>query len=764
MIKPGMFISERYEIVESIGSGGMADVYKAVDRRLNRNVAIKFLKAEFADDQSFVDKFRGEAQAAAMLSHPNIVNVYDVGEDSGLYFIVMELVEGITLKKFIERKGQLEIKEAVGIGIQIAHGLECAHEHHIIHRDIKPQNIIISRDGKVKVTDFGIAKAVTANTAINQAIGSVHYLSPEQARGGYSDEKSDIYSLGVTIYEMISGKVPFGGENTVTVALQQIQGEAQPLNELREDVPASVQKIVEKCMQKKPERRYLTVTDLISDLKRSMKEPEGDFVNMPAAIVSDSPTRQMNKDELKTIKTESSKKKISEDEISDEAEPVRAKTSEAAPVAKKKAVATTQTTKKKVNKISKEEDEDIDAMDPRFEKFIIAGTVLLAIALCIALVYLVMRVTGYLGGNTAQTPTTTGYQGFTTAAPTAAPEDLISVPSVEDLSKEDAEKTLRLKSESFTIIWKEDYSATVEAGRVIAQYPPAKRDVARDAEITLTISVGPETKPITDITGMKEEEAIAALEADGFVIHEVEYRPNAEIEAQTVIGTEPEIGTLAKTSDTIKVVVSGGVDGNMVEMPDLSGHTYDEAKSLLEERGLKIGETDFMNSDNYEKNLVCGQSVLKEKMVELGTAVNITLSLGKSEEPTPEPTTTTEATTTTTEATTEEPTTTQEPTNEPEVTTESTEEIIYSYVGSVTINWPESLEGFSSVYAEIYQGDAQAVVYDSGEELDSSSFPLQLAIVEDEDTGFTEGAAVVHVWFGDEEVTYNVVLSAEPAD
>ena len=199
-------------------------------------------------------------------------------------------------------------------------------------------------------------------------------------------------------------------------------------------------------------------------------------------------------------------------------------------------------------------------------------------------------------------------------------------------------------------------------------------------------------------------------------------------------------------------------------MPDLSGFTYDEAKSLLEERGLKIGETDFMNSDNYEKNLVCGQSVLKEKMVELGTAVNITLSLGKSEEPTPEPTTTTEATTTTTEATTEEPTTTQEPTNEPEVTTESTEEIIYSYVGSVTINWPESLEGFSSVYAEIYQGDAQAVVYDSGEELDSSSFPLQLAIVEDEDTGFAEGAAVVHVWFGDEEVTYNVVLSAEPAD
>ena len=200
MIKPGMFISDRYEIVDKVGSGGMADVYKAKCHRLNRYVAIKILKPEYSSDKNFVAKFRGEAQSVAGLSHPNIVNVYDVGDDDGLYYIVMELVEGITLKKFIERKGKLEIKEAVGITIQIAQGMEAAHDNHIIHRDIKPQNIIISRDGKVKVTDFGIAKAATANTVTQNAIGSVHYLSPEQARGGYSDEKSDIYSLGVTLY------------------------------------------------------------------------------------------------------------------------------------------------------------------------------------------------------------------------------------------------------------------------------------------------------------------------------------------------------------------------------------------------------------------------------------------------------------------------------------------------------------------------------------------------------------------------------------
>ncbi|MCR5607944.1 MAG: protein kinase, partial [Lachnospiraceae bacterium] len=219
MVNPGMFIADRYEIIEKVGSGGMADVYKAKCHKLERFVAIKIMKPEFSNDINFVSKFRAEAQSAAGLSHPNIVNVYDVGEENGLYYIVMELIEGITLKNFIERKVRLDIREAIGIGIQIAQGMEAAHNNHIIHRDIKPQNIIISKEGKVKVADFGIAKATTSNTLTSTAMGSVHYISPEQARGGFSDERSDIYSLGITLYEMIAGIVPFEGDSAVSIAL-----------------------------------------------------------------------------------------------------------------------------------------------------------------------------------------------------------------------------------------------------------------------------------------------------------------------------------------------------------------------------------------------------------------------------------------------------------------------------------------------------------------------------------------------------------------
>ena len=256
MIKIGMCISGRYEIIEKVGAGGMADVYKARDNRLNRYVAIKVLKQEYSADTKFVTKFRAEAQSVAGLAHPNIVAVYDVGEENGLHYIVMELVEGITLKKYIEHKGKLDIKESLGISIQIAQGLCAAHANHIIHRDIKPQNIIISREGKVKVMDFGIAKAASSNTITSNAMGSVHYISPEQARGGFSDERSDIYSLGITMYECSSGKVPFIGDSTVAVALAHIQEQAVPLSTINKDIPYGIEMIVNKCMQKKPELRY----------------------------------------------------------------------------------------------------------------------------------------------------------------------------------------------------------------------------------------------------------------------------------------------------------------------------------------------------------------------------------------------------------------------------------------------------------------------------------------------------------------------------
>jgi serine/threonine-protein kinase len=274
MIKLGMLIGDRYEVLEKIGTGGMSDVYKAKDQKLNRLVAVKVLKQEFSENRSFVSKFRVEAQAAAGLMHPNIVNVYDVGEEDGIHYIVMELVEGITLKKYIEKKVRLTTKEAISIAIQVAMGIEAAHNNHIIHRDIKPQNIIISKEGKVKVTDFGIAKAASSNTITSNVMGSVHYTSPEQARGGFSDEKSDIYSMGITMFEMLTGRVPFNGDTTVSIAIKHIQDPMPSLREFVPEIPVSVENIVMKCTQKSPDRRYQNMGDMIKDLKYSLVNPD----------------------------------------------------------------------------------------------------------------------------------------------------------------------------------------------------------------------------------------------------------------------------------------------------------------------------------------------------------------------------------------------------------------------------------------------------------------------------------------------------------
>lgn len=274
MIKLGMLIGGRYEVLEKIGTGGMSDVYKAKDQKLNRFVAVKVLKQEFSENRNFVSKFRVEAQAAAGLMHPNIVNVYDVGEEEGIHYIVMELVEGITLKKYIEKKVRLTTKEAISIAIQVAMGIEAAHNNHIIHRDIKPQNIIISKEGKVKVTDFGIAKAASSNTLTSNVMGSVHYTSPEQARGGFSDEKSDIYSLGVTIFEMLTGRVPFNGDTTVAIAIKHIQNPMPLMRDFVPEIPQSVENIVMKCTQKSPDRRYQSMAEMIADLKHSLINPD----------------------------------------------------------------------------------------------------------------------------------------------------------------------------------------------------------------------------------------------------------------------------------------------------------------------------------------------------------------------------------------------------------------------------------------------------------------------------------------------------------
>ena len=606
MLKPGMFISDRYEVIDKVGSGGMADVYKARDQRLNRFVAIKVLKPEYSSDKSFVNKFRGEAQSAAGLSHPNIVNVYDVGDDGVLHFIVMELVEGITLKRFIEKKGKLEIKEAVGITIQIAQGMEAAHDNHIIHRDIKPQNIIISRDGKVKVTDFGIAKATTSNTITSNAMGSVHYLSPEQARGGYSDEKSDIYSLGVTLYEMLSGKVPFAGDNTVSVALLHIQGEAMPLRDLDPDIPLSIDKIVQRCMQKKPERRYHTASELIADLKKAITNPDEDFVKIPAFVASDSPTINIS-DDLGKIKSGT----FHEED-------------------------TLRTTKNLTpGNFSEEDDEELDTVDSKVEKVFLIGTIAVTVVLGIVVIAVVAWILTNLRGSSEEgaTPTpviTIAPTEEPTPTPTQTTGETYKVPKVVGLTREDAKSTLEALDPNVFIDWDEDYSDTYDEGYVIKQYPESGNDRVKGGTVVLTLSTGKESFGVPNVYGLTESQAESKLKEKGLNMSS-EYSYNNDIESGKVIKTEPARDELVTSGDTIKVYVSRGPENTKVSVPDLLGMTQAEAKTSLEALGLKLGTVSYETSSVYAEGQISYQNYSTGESVSKGTEIDITISKGMGE-------------------------------------------------------------------------------------------------------------------------------------
>ena len=615
MIKVGMYINDRYEIIDKVGSGGMADVYKAKCHRLNRYVAIKVLKSEYSSDKNFVSKFRNEAQSAAGLSHPNIVNVYDVGEDNGLYYIVMELVEGITLKRFIERKGHLEIKEAVGISIQIAQGMEAAHANHIIHRDIKPQNIIISREGKVKVTDFGIAKAATSNTVTQNAIGSVHYLSPEQARGGYSDERSDIYSLGVTLYEMLTGRVPFVGDNTVSVALLHIQGEATPVRELNPSVSVSLDKIVQKCMQKKQERRYQSASELIQDLKSSINDPNGDFVHISSGTVTESPTRKMTDRQMKEIET----------------------------AARTQSTVYSKAEQSKPKKIKDEDDDDLDSMNSGIEKVLTIGSIVAVIIVGIAVLYVIanfFHLFDFLdpenkgGLIPTSPPAATAPPTPTEVPPTPTPE-LVQMPYVIGLTAEDAVVSLDTVSTKFTIIYEEDYSEEYAAGQIMKQYPNSSASISKTMTITLTVSSGPEPVKLPNVYNLSLSEAKETLSSKGWNTTVIEYQSSSMVAAGCVISTLPERFEIVEQGSRIVLYVSTGAEKKAV--PNLLGKTVEEAKNALVEAGLTVGTVENAYSDTIAAGMVCSQSTAAEAMLDVGAVVNIYVSMGPNPNPSPTP-------------------------------------------------------------------------------------------------------------------------------
>lgn len=610
MLNKGKLIGERYEIISLVGSGGMADVYNAMDNRLGRQVAIKVLKEEYSSDKNFVLKFRAEAQSAAGLSHPNIVNVYDVGEDEGLHYIVMELVEGITLKKFVERKGKLELKEAVGIAIQIAQGMEAAHANHIIHRDIKPQNIIISKEGKVKVTDFGIAKAATSNTiAAGQAVGSVHYISPEQARGGYSDEKSDIYSLGVTLYEMISGKMPFAADNTVSVALLHINEEAVPLRELDLEIPASIEKIVQKCMQKKPERRYLTATELIADLRKAVSEPEGDYVSFTQAAVTDSPTINISGEELDAIK----KGKYNSDKDNRTNDSVK---------------------KREPRNIRELPEEEEEAMEPKIEKLILFGGI--AAIVILATVVIVLLAKGFnlfsKGGESSgavsspsKIVSSQAASSSSIASETASKTDMIKVPEIKGHSLAEA---MNILYDAGITNYKSKYenSREFEKDKVMDVTPAEGTEIKKDDEVVIVVSKGDESQTVPDVRNASKENATATLEGMKFVVKTQE-KASDTVEEGKVIETIPATGVETKEGDTVTIVISTGPENKKVLVPNVVGKAETEAVTMLSNAGFKSSIA-YKEDDNVEKGNVISQSVAGGNEADKGTTIVLSISKG----------------------------------------------------------------------------------------------------------------------------------------
>lgn len=641
MLNPGTMLSGRYEIIEMVGSGGMSEVYKAKCHVLNRFVAIKVLKPEFSSDVNFVTKFRIEAQSAAGLSHPNIVNVYDVGEDNGVYYIVMELVEGITLKEYIQKHGRIEPKEAIDFAIQIAQGVQAAHEHHTIHRDIKPQNIILANNGTLKVTDFGIAKAASSSTTTTNAMGSVHYISPEQARGGFSDERSDIYSLGITLYEMLTGHVPFEGENNVAIALMHIQSEMVSPREYYPDIPTSLEKIIRKCTQKKPERRYLTANALIADLYRVKENPNIDCIVVPKQTVPSSPTIEMTKQEMEMIKTGRQVDAAATQEVP----PARPKTSEIQvnrPVMKpsqfddlfpddddpEDEVSENDIGDDYQNDDEPEHDEDLD---PRLKKIITVASVAIAVVLAILALVVIGNIAGWfpggLFGGKATTEKTTGSDVLApTDALSTTEQETIPMVNVVGLYKTAAEE--QMKKNGFTnYTFKEQTDATVEKGYVISQSVDDGTAITKDTAITIVISSGKEMTSVPNVVNYEDSQATTLLEEAGLkVTHGYAYDDN--VEKDHVISSDPVAGTEVEEGSTVKIIISNGKEQKKVVVPKLEGMSEADAAAKLTELNL-VGAPTYEYSDTVKEGQVISQDPVVNTEVDEQSTVSYVVSKGQ---------------------------------------------------------------------------------------------------------------------------------------
>ena len=599
MLELGTMLSGRYEVLKRVGSGGMADVYMAKDHKLNRNVAVKVLKSEYVEDEKFLKKFETEAQAVARLSHPNIVNIYDVGIEDGINYIVMELAEGITLKEYIRKKGYLSPKETVEISTQIASAISHAHKNHIIHRDIKPQNILVSDTGIIKVTDFGIAKATSSNTVTSTAtaMGSVHYISPEQAKGRFCDEKSDIYSLGITMYEMVTGHVPFDHENGVTIALMHLQNEITPPSQIRDGIPDSLEKIILKCTMKKPEERYQTADDLIADLRLVFEDTSGGYVGVVPAI-DDSPTIMIDQNELtQRINTPKKDQKIQQEE------PLKDEEQKA---------------------YLDEDDEEESGMNSKIEKLVIVLAAVVGAIILISIIVFVVKSSGVFKSGKSTTTTSIG----TTAESNDTESKKYTVDNYIGMSLSAAREKIDGK---FKIKVEEEYSADYAKGLVIRQDPESDTELEEGKTLTLVVSKGTRTEDkvsVPEVVGKMESSAKSELEAAGLKVS-VKTKYSTDVAKGKVISQSPGSGNQVTKNSTVVITVSQGEKPEtMVRVPNLRYFTESGARSELKNSNLVLGSVLTEYSDSVEKGLVIRQTVSSGSKVKEGTAVGIYVSLG----------------------------------------------------------------------------------------------------------------------------------------
>lgn len=648
-------------------------MYKAKDHKLNRFVAVKVLKPEYKDDRAFVSKFRVEAQAAAGLAHANIVNVYDVGEENGINFIVMELVEGITLKAYINKKGKLTVREATSIALQVAAGLEAAHNNGIIHRDVKPQNIIISLDGKAKVADFGIARAASSNTINSSVMGSVHYSAPEQTRGGYSDAKSDIYSMGITMYEMLTGRVPFNGESTVAVALKHLQEEMQPPSKLVPEIPHSTEQIILKCTQKSPDRRYGNMTELIRDLKESLVNPDGDFVEIPK-LDKNAHTVLLSKEEISQIKNSSmpsyneSLNTGAADSFSDpgnvagdhRAYPYGGnyyqnsgyqdlrynqgqgnsyagayqermnyppgdggeETDGGYPYQEEES-----RPRKKYRGGSVRQSAERDGMSTGTERIITVVSILAAVAVGCVVLAMIANALGLFHFGSSRNE---GQQSVQTENSTSQAADTAVVPNLVGKTESEAQQLLKDRGLGYRYEG-EASSNEYPKGQVVSQTVEADTAVAVNTTVGYTLSSGStETLNVPSLTNISQEDAEKALTSMGLKAVVDNSRYSDTVQAGYVITTNPGSGSSVSLGDTVTIYVSQGQDNSLVPVVDVRGRNAEDAAATLTNLGLVVfvKETE---SSQVEKGLVISQDVEPGSSVETGTAITLTVSAGSSE-------------------------------------------------------------------------------------------------------------------------------------